>query len=352
MHGSKLCVAAADIDKDGDIDLFVGGKSVPGAYPEISPSYLLLNDGKGKFTDMIAQAAPSLQKPGLVTDAVWTDVNKDGRPDLIIAGEWMSPTVFLNQSTATGFQLSNHPTSNLQPFAGWWNTLTLADVDGDGDEDLIAGNWGLNSQVRASAQEPLELVCKDFDNNGSIDPILCFYIQGKSYPYVSRDELLDQIYPMRRKFTSYKSYADATIADIFSTEELKDAMKLQATQLETMLFINDNGRFVPKELPLQSQFAPVYKILAIDVNGDNAKDLLLLGNNDYPRLKIGKMDACFGTLLLNDGKGNFTYLPQQESGLRIAGDVKDAVVMKVGGQQFVIAGVNNASLVTYKFNRK
>lgn len=346
MHGAKSCVAAADIDKDGDTDLFVGGKAIPGRYPEASSSYLLLNDGKGKFSQA------SLPKLGLVTDAAWMDVNKDGRPDLIVTGEWMAPTILLNQQTATSFQLSSNPASSFEQFRGWWNTLTLADVDNDGDEDIIAGNWGLNSQVHATAQEPVELVCKDFDNNGSIDPILCFYIQGKTYPYVSRDELLDQLYPMRRKFTSYKSYADAGLTDVFSAEELKDAMKLQATELETMLFINENGSFIPRKLPIQAQFAPVYKIIAIDVNGDGAKDLLLLGNNDYPRLKIGKIDACFGTVLLNDGKGNFTYVPQSESGLRIAGDVKDAVILKAAGQEFLVAGVNNSKLVTYKINRK
>jgi enediyne biosynthesis protein E4 len=334
MHGAKSCVAAADIDNDGDVDLFVGGGSVPGKYPEASPSYLLLNDGTGKFS------AKPWENIGLVTDAAFTDVNKDGRPDLVVVGEWMSPAIFLNE--ASGFSRRSFGEG------GWWNTLTLSDIDNDGDEDVIAGNWGLNSQVRATAQEPMELICKDFDNNGSIDPILCFYIQGKTYPYVSRDELLDQLYSMRRKFTSYKSYADATLTDVFSAEELNDAMKLQATQLETMLFINDNGNFIPRTLPIQAQFAPVHKILSIDVNSDGSKDLVLLGNNDYPRLKIGKIDASFGTVLLNDGKGNFTYLPQTESGLRIAGDVKDALILKAAGQQFLIAGVNSAKLVTYK----
>ncbi|HYC27482.1 MAG TPA: VCBS repeat-containing protein, partial [Chitinophagaceae bacterium] len=179
MPTAKSCVAAADIDKDGDLDLFVGGNSIPGKYPEIAPSYLLLNDGKGKFTNIIS---PSLQKTGMVTDAAWTDVNKDGKPDLIIVGQWMQPMIFMNE----GGKFS--ATSISDSLSGWWNTITLADIDNDGDEDIIAGNWGLNSQVHANAHEPLEIICKDFDNNGSIDPILCFYIQGKSYPYVSRDE--------------------------------------------------------------------------------------------------------------------------------------------------------------------
>ncbi|HYF30766.1 MAG TPA: VCBS repeat-containing protein [Chitinophagaceae bacterium] len=358
MAFSKSCAAAADADGDGDIDLFVGGRVVPGRYPEAPASYLLLNDGKGKFRDVVAQVAPGLQKPGMITDAVFEDINRDNRPDLVITGEWMAPAIFMNvlQSTATlpgapAFQLKQSNTE-LSAFTGWWNTLHLVDLDNDGDKDIVAGNWGLNSQVRATETEPAELVCKDFDNNGSIDPMLCFYIQGKSYPYVSRDELLDQLYPMRRKFTSYKSYADAGITDIFSADELKEAMKLQARQLETMLFINDNGKFIPKKLPLQAQFAPVYKIVQFDANADGFQDLLLLGNNDYPRLKLGKMDACFGTLLLNDGKANFTYVPQTSSGLRIAGDVKDALLVTVAGQQYLLAGVNNNALLTYRINRK
>lgn len=344
MFSAKSCVAAADIDGDRDMDIFVGGRNVPGNYPAVSPSYLLLNDGSGKFSQV------PFQSPGIITCAKWTDVNKDGRPDLIVAGEWMAPMLYLNlpAAGATAFTLSAVP---LDLPSGWWNTIELADIDNDGDEDIIAGNWGLNSQVKASWEEPAELICKDFDNNGSLDPLLCFYIQGKTYPYVSRDELIDQVYPLRRKFTSYKSYADATVGDVFTAEELKDAMRLQATELRTMLFINENGKFIQRELPMQAQFAPVYRILSEDVNGDGAKDLLLFGNNDYARLKIGKIDANFGTLLLNDGTGHFRYVPQDESGLKIAGDVKDASMLAIGDRKFLLVGINNASLAIYLLNR-
>lgn len=361
MLFSKSCVAAADIDGDGDMDLFVGSRGIPGRYPELPKSFLLLNDGKGRFTDITLLAAPSLQKAGMITDAAFDDVNGDARPDLIVTGEWMAPAVYLNTPhSSVGERVpAGQPkiefrfgrTDNVLE-AGWWNTFQLADLDNDGDKDIIAGNWGLNSQVTASAQKPAELICKDFDTNGSLDPILCFYIQDSSYPYVSRDELLDQLYPMRRRFTSYKSYADASLGDIFSPDELKDAMKLKATQLETMLFINEKGQFIPKKLPVQAQFAPVYAIVPADVNGDGFQDIILLGNNDYPRLKLGKIDACFGTLLLNDGKAGFKYVPQTESGLRIAGDVKSALIINIQGQQYLLAGVNNNSIITYRNNRK
>ena len=213
---------------------------------------------------------------------------------------------------------------------------------------MIAGNWGLNSQMKASEKEPVEMVWKDFDNNGSIDPFLCCYIRGRSYPYVSRDELLDEIYPLRKKFTSYKSYADATLEDIFSEAELKDASRLKATHLATTYFENVNGHFVERTLPIQAQFSPVYKIIVQDWNKDGHDDLLLLGNNDYPRLKMGKMDANFGTLLLNDGKGNFRFVSNNEGGLLVAGDVKDAAIIHVKNDRYLFIGINNAELVNFK----
>jgi hypothetical protein len=347
MLSSKSCVAAADIDGDGDLDLFVGGRSVPGKYPEMPESYLLLNDGKGNFTDVTEKWSPGLSHIGMVTDAKWNDINKDRRPDLILVGEWMAPTIFENRGYKLELQTHN---SQLTTHPGWWNTVELADIDGDGDMDLIAGNWGLNSQLHCNDKEPLEMISKDFDNNGSVDPFLTCYTQGRSYPYVSRDELLDEIYPMRRKFTSYKSYADATITDIFSADELKDAQHLSASCLETMVFENRNGVFYPRPIPLQAQFSPVYKILIADVNKDNYPDILLFGNNEYPRLKIGKMDANFGTVLLNDGKGNFRYAAAGETGLVVPGDVKDAAFLKRNGTIYLLVGINNSDLLNYKLN--
>ncbi|MFI5128843.1 MAG: VCBS repeat-containing protein [Chitinophagales bacterium] len=344
MLSSKSVVAFADIDSDGDIDLFAGGRVSPGEYPTTPQSFLLLNDGKGKFTDATTQWMNTAMA-GMVTDAKWIDINHDKKPDLILSGEWMAPTVLIN----TGTQLK--PTDmGLQSHKGWWNTFEVFDADKDGDLDLVAGNWGLNSQLKASQQEPVEMIWKDFDNNGSIDPFLCNYIKGRSYPYISRDELLDEIYPMRKKFTSYKSYADATIQDIFSAEELKNAGKLEATDLATTYFENVNGHFTERSLPVQVQFSPVYKIVVQDWNNDGYDDLLLLGNNEYPRLKMGKMDASFGTVLLNDSKGNFRFVQNREAGLVAAGDIKDAAVIRVKDKRYLLIGVNNGDLVTYKIN--
>jgi hypothetical protein len=224
----------------------------------------------------------------------------------------------------------------------------MIDFDNDGDKDIIAGNWGLNSQLHASKKEPVEIFFKDFDNNGSIDPFLCCYIQGKSYPYVSRDELLDQMYSMRRKFTSYKDFADATIYDIFSADELKDAMHLKVTELKTCLFENRNGKFYPVEMPLQAQFSPVYKIVVEDFNKDGWSDILFLGNNEYPRLKIGKLHGSYGTVLMNNKDGSFRYANFDETGLFVAGDVKDVGKINIDGTNYLLIGINNNNMINYK----
>lgn len=341
MRVSKSCVAAADIDKDGDMDLFAGGRVMPGQYPEIPQSFLLLSDGKGHFSD----TTPSpLRNCGMITDAKWYDINGDGFPELIMAGEWMSlkvydvrKNVFINKE--------------LESFSGWWNTIELTDIDNDGDKDIIAGNWGLNSQMRASAKEPASIYYGDVDKNGSIDPFICYYIQGKEYPYVSRDELLDQVYSLRRRYTDYKSYADATMNTLF--EPSGPVLETRSANfLETVVFENRDGQFVPKTLPIQAQFSPIYKICVQDINNDSLPDLLLLGNTDYPRLKMGKIDADFGILLINEGKGDFSYSKQRQSGLRVVGDVKDAFCITVNNITYLVAAANSMPLQWYILNKR
>ena len=346
MKGSKSCVAKADIDADGDMDLFVGGRTVPGEYPTIPESYLLINDGTGRFTNELNNWNAMLPFIGMVTDADFRDYNGDARPDLILVGEWMSPMIFLNDGKA--FKLSD---VGLNDYKGWWNNFRLFDMDLDGDMDLIAGNWGLNSQLKASVSEPIEMISKDFDGNGSPDPILCYYINGISYPFVTRDELLDQLYPMRRKFTSYKSYADATLNDLFTADELVNAQRMKVTQLATSLFENVNGKFRLRTLPVEAQFSPVYSIVIYDLNQDGYEDILLMGNNEHVRLKMGKMDASFGTVLLNNGKGEFQVAPVSQTGLLVAGDVKDATLLNSKGANYLLIGINNGGLLNFKINQ-
>ena len=342
MHVSKSCVRAADVNGDGFTDLFIGARSIPGQYPETPQSYLLINDGKGNFSDKIASIAPSLQKAGMITDAAWIDMNNDKKPDLIVVGEWMPVSVFIDVNG----NLENKTKDYFnKEYSGWWNKLLIADMNGDGKMDLVIGNMGLNTQCKVSDTEPADMFYKDFDNNGSIDPILCFSIQHKSYPYVTRDELLDQMSNMRTRFSDYKSYADLTMKDIFTGDELRDAKHLQANYLSTAYFESgSNGKFIEKTLPLEVQFSPVFTITSLDYDKDGKQDLLLCGNINHARLRFGKCDANFGVLLKGDGKGGFTYITQEQSGFHIWGDVRS--VLDIKGN--LLFGINQNNIKAYK----
>ena len=212
----------------------------------------------------------------------------------------------------------------------------------------MIGNLGLNTQCKASDNEPAEMYYKDFDDNGSIDPILCFYIQGKSYPYVTRDELLDQISMMRTRFTDYKNYADVTIKEIFTSDELKEANHLYANYLKTAYFESGaDGKFHEKILPLQAQFSPVYSIAVLDYDLDGKDYILLAVNINHARLRFGKYDANYGTLLKGDGKGKFAYIPQQQSGFTLRGDVRSILTINNN----LLFGVNQQPLKAYKLNK-
>jgi hypothetical protein len=323
MHVSKSCVRSADINGDGFPDLFVGGRVIPGQYPVTPQSYLLINDGKGHFTDLTASIAPSLQHIGMVTDATWIDLNNDNKKDLIVVGEWMPVTVFINDNGKLANKTKDYFDNES---TGWWNKILAEDLNKDGKPDLVIGNLGLNTQCKVSDKEPAEMYYKDFDGNGTIEPILCFYVQGKSYPFLSRDEVVSQINGMSKKFQHYQDYADATLQNVFTPEQLKDAGHLKANILATTYFERGkDGKFHKKDLPFEAQFSPVFTITPIDYNKDGNEDLLLCGNINHARLRFGNYDANYGVLLKGDGKGNFTYINQSQSGFHLRGDVRSVV---------------------------
>ncbi|WP_290798899.1 VCBS repeat-containing protein [Flavihumibacter sp. UBA7668] len=345
LRSGSSCIAVEDINGDGAPDLFVGARVVPGRYPETPKSALLINDGKGNFQNRTTLIAPELEQAGMITDAVWADLNGDSQNELIVVGEWMPILVYEKQNGL----LKNRTTAFLpKEEAGFWNTVFISDLNGDGKPDLVAGNLGLNSQIRINEKEPAEMHYADFDKNGSIDPIFSFYIQGKRYPFVTRDELIGQLPVMRKRFSSFKSYADISLDELFAGDELNTAGKLKATQTETILYLsNSAGKLMKSSLPEQVQCSPVYAIQALDFNGDGNLDLFMGGNSSQMKIRLGKMDASYGSLLEGDGKGNFRWVPAIESGLEIKGDIRS--VLQVNNK--ILVGMPGRPLKTYGLNK-
>ena len=342
MLTSTGAVAATDIDGDGALDLFAGGRVIPGRYPAPPRSYVLLNDGQGHFADQTAEIAPALQRTGMVSDAAWHDLDGDGTDELVVAGVWMPIRVFGN----AGGALSDQTDAYFEkPYRGLWNELLIDDLNGDGAPDLLAGNFGLNSQLQASAEEPAALYYADFDDNGTVDPILSFYVEGTRYPHPTLDELTDQMFMMQSRFASYAQYAEATAEDLFTEEELEKAGTLEANFLETALFVGGkDGALRKAALPVEAQFAPVFALATLDYNGDGHRDLFLGGNINEARIRLGKYDANYGMLLEGDGAGGFRYLPQHESGFELRGDVRNVLEIN----RTLLFGINRAPVRAYR----
>ncbi len=337
-------VAAADFDGDGHIDLFVGGRVVPWRYGVDPPSMLLRNDGKGHFTDVTDQVAPGLRNVGMVTDAVWRDIDGDGRPDLILVGEWMPITIFHN----TGGKLERMNVPGLEKSDGWWNRIIAGDFTGHGRVDFIVGNMGLNGRLHASATEPTTMYVNDFAQSGLVQQIITTSNGGASYPVLMRDELLNVIPRLRDRFPTYASYARARIEDIFSSQELSAGVVKHAYTFATSLVRNNgDGSFTVIPLPAEAQRAPVYGILATDVDGDGHVDLLLAGNFDgIPPELGGRMSASAGLVLRGDGKGSFTPLEGGQSGFVVPGQSRDIQRVRTGGRGdlYVVARNNDRPL--------
>jgi hypothetical protein len=342
-------VVAADYDGDGHIDLFVGGRVVPWSYGADPQSMLLHNDGTGHFTDVTATLAPELAHVGMVTDAVWRDVDGDGRLDLVVVGEWMPITVFHNEG---GGKLKRIQVPGLENTEGWWNRIVAGDFNGDGRVDFIVGNLGLNARLHASPLEPVTMYVKDFDGDGAMEQIISVYNHGVSYPLPLRDELIKVLPFLKSRFHDYKSDARKTVTDIFTPQELSDAVLKRASTFATSLVLNNgDGSFKVVPLPNEAQLAPVYGILPVDVNHDGHTDLLLAGNFDGFRPEIGRMAASYGLMLRGDGKGSFTPVHVSESGFFVPGQSRDiARVRTAHGDLFIVARNNDRPLI-FRSNR-
>ena len=349
LWSSGSCVKASDYDNDGDLDLFVGTRSKPGRYPESEPSRLLSNRGDGSFSLADLQWQPTENGPEMVTDAVWDDVDADGDMDLLVVGEWTPVRLFENHNGV----LSHSGSMVSETASGLWNRIVKGDFDNDGDRDFIIGNLGLNSQLKATEQYPLQLFYSDFDQNQSLDPILAMSVEGKCYPVVSRDDLLNQLNDLRSKYPTYASFAHETLTDIFNSEQLDVAQQWTATTLQSVYLENlGSGRFASKPLPVEAQIAPVYGILPLDYDHDGNLDVLLGGNFTGTRIQFGHYNASKGLLLKGDGKGNFLSINQNRSGIHSRGEIRDIKLVKTTGENpKIIMAKNNAPPDCYRFNR-
>lgn len=345
------CVKAADFDGDGDLDLFVGGRVVSAAYPKAPKSFIMRNDN-GKFTDVTESFLPGIENLGMITDALWTDFDSDGKPDLIVTGEWM-PVTFL-KNTGNSFERVSTGIENRQ---GWWNSITSGDFDNDGDLDYVVGNLGLNSNYAATPEEPMTLIAKDMDQNGSMDATVFCYMTGddgirKAYPIASRDDLVGQVVSMRKKFPTYTSYGLADMNDLWNESDKQGAIVLKANEMRTSYIENKgNGKFEMRALPREAQQAPVYGSLATDLDADGNFDVLLVGNDYGMDPYSGRHDAFTGLYLKGDGKGNFISVPLEKSGFFVNGDAKGlATVHTAKNKDIIIATQNQDDLLAFEMD--
>ncbi|HET8656751.1 MAG TPA: VCBS repeat-containing protein [Longimicrobiaceae bacterium] len=334
VSGSR--VAAADFDGDGDVDLFVGGRVVPWHYGLDPQSMLLENDGRGHFRDVTARAAPELARVGMVTDALWRDVDGDGRVDLVVVGEWMPITVFHNSGHG---HLKRVDVPGLEKSNGWWNRIVAGDFTGDGRVDFIVGNLGLNTPLHASVDEPTTMYVKDFNGDGLVEQVLVRYEGGAAYPLALRDELLAAIPSLKPRFPNHRDYAGKRLDQVFSASDLDGAVVKEAFTFSTALARNNgDGSFTLVPLPREAQLAPIYGISAGDFDGDGHADLLLAGNFDAARPQLGRLGSSYGLLLRGDGRGHFTPVRAPESGFVVPGETRDiARVRTRTGDLYVVA---------------
>ncbi|MEP7373166.1 MAG: VCBS repeat-containing protein [Chitinophagaceae bacterium] len=345
---STSCVKAADYDGDKDLDLFVGVRLTPFRYGYPCKGYILNNNGKGVFTDVTEKVAPALKTAGMVTDAAWLDYDNDKKPDLVIAGEYMPVRLFHNENNTLKEVTDAAGLSNTN---GWWNRIAIADINNDGYPDIIAANHGLNSRFKATQAKPVSMYAGDFGNNGTTQQIVTCYNGDSSYPMLLRHDLVSVLPYLKKKYLRYENYKEQTMQDIFSPEQLSHAVKLDAYTMQSSVFINNkNGIFIPKALPVEAQLSPMYGIAAEDFDKDGNTDILMGGNFYQSKPETGIYDASYGILLKGNGKGNFTAMTAQQSGINIKGATRDIAVIQLGKKKLALISKNNEKLQVFNFN--
>jgi hypothetical protein len=347
---SGSVVATADYNKDGLMDIFIGGRVRPGEYPLVPKSTLLKNTSKlGKIDFLEDKNNSSLNNLGMVTAALWTDFNNDNWPDLIVVGEFMPIRIFQNNN---GILNEISGGIDLKSSHGWWNSISSGDFDADGDVDYVLGNFGLNNHFNISPKEPLRVHAKDFDKNGQVDPVMSYYIDGENYVGHSRNDLIRQINAMRGRFRTYTDYAQVTFRETFLKEELDDAYVVKSETFASSYLANlGNGKFKLMPLPKMAQIAPIYGTIVGDYNNDNHLDILAVGNFYSGEVFSGQYDASIGWFLAGDGNGNFNPINSRESGFFVKGDAKSIVNLKSDQQEFILVGINNGPVTVLEYDR-
>ena len=350
-NNANISVAVAcDFDNDGDLDLFIGGRSVPQEYGLAPSSYIFVNDGKGHFTDMAKTKNPDIANIGMVTGAAWADVTGDAQKELIVVGEWMTPRIFsYNQSAKKFEELQN---TNLQNLYGWWQTVTVADVNGDGKEDLLLGNIGKNFYLRPDSDHPIKLWVGDFDQNGITDKILTYTVNGKDKPVFLKHDLEDAMPLLKKNNLRHADYATKSVQELLPSETLNKAILRQFNYPASCVAINKgNGKFLVNELPAMIQLSSMNAIHCMDLNNDGYTDIVSGGNQFDFIPQLERLDASSGDVLLNDGKGNFKWIEATETGLDLKGELRDIVELDSKNKKYLLFLQNDEYPVLYELKR-
>lgn len=337
-YENTSCVAIADYDNDGDLDIFVGIRAKPFSYGVPVNGYILENDGQGNFTNVTQEVAKDLMSIGMITDGKWFDYDSDGDPDLIVVGEWMPITLFQNNNG----KLTRAKNTGLENTNGFWNTIEIADFDNDGTMDLVVGNHGLNTRLKTTENKSLMMYIHDFDQNGKQEQIITRYNGEKAYPLAGRSDMVAQIPSLKKKYQTYNSYKEQTIEDIFGKSLVGQSFQLRVNTTRSSCFLNKNGNFIEIPLPDQAQFSPIYALKAWDFDKDGHMDVFLGGNFYWSKPELGINDGSRGLILKGLGNGHFEAVHSLESGVDIKGEIRDINRIKVGENQvFPILRIND-----------